>query len=62
MNLDKIREKRIFESHIGLLSCHLISTGRPAHLAAYIGAVQLSPQKDNVRFQKFILPQFCYYS
>ena len=58
----KSGEKEFLKSYIVLLSCHLTCTGRPAHSAGLIGAVQLSPQKDNVQFQKFFLPQFCVYS
>ena len=31
--------KKFLKSYIGLLSCHLTSTGRPAHLAGINGAV-----------------------
>ena len=53
-NKEKIGEERIFE----IIHCpfDLTSTGRPAHLAGCIDAVQLSPQKDKVRFQKLQLP------
>ena len=58
----KSGEKEFLKSYIGLLSCHLTSNGPLANPAGSIGAVQLSPQKDNVRFQKFFLPQCVYYS
>ena len=52
-------EKEFLKSYIGLSSCHLTSTSRPAHQAGFIGACQLSPQKDNVGIQKFFFPLFC---
>ena len=52
----KAREKEFLKLYIGLMSCHLTSTGQPAHLAGINVAVLLGPQKDNVRFQKFFLP------
>ena len=39
MNLDKIRGKEFLKSYIDLLSCHLTSTGQPAHSAGMNGAV-----------------------
>ena len=62
INVDKIREKEFLKSYDGLLSCHLTCTGRPAHPAGFNGAVQLSPYKDNVQFQKFFCPQVFLYS
>ena len=62
VNVYKSRGKRILKSYIGLSSCHLTSTGRQAHSSGINGAVQLSPQKDNVRFQRFFLPQCFHYS
>ena len=54
--LTKPGEKEFLKSYIGLSSCHLTSTGRPAHQAGFNGACQLSPQKDNVGIQKFFFP------
>ena len=56
--LTKPGEKEFLKSYIGLSSCHLTSTGRPALQAGFIGACQLGPQKDNVGIQKFFFPWF----
>ena len=49
-------EKEFLKSYTVLSRCHLASTGCPAHLDGFNGAIQLSPQ--NVHFQNFFLPQF----
>ena len=58
VNVDKTRGKKILKLYIGLSSCHLTRPGRPARQAGFIGACQLSPQKDNVGIQKFFFPLF----
>ena len=58
----KAGKKEFLKSYIGLWSFLLTSTGRPVHSAGINGAVQLGPQKDNVRFRKFFLPKFSPYS
>ena len=54
----KFGEKEFLKSYNVLLRCHLTSTGHPVHPAGFNGVVQLSPQKDNVRIQKFFLTNF----
>ena len=44
--------------YIGLSSCLLTNTSRLARMVGFIGACQLSPQKDNVGIQKFFFPWF----
>ena len=56
--LTKPGEKEVLKSYIGLSSCHPTSTSQPAHQAQFIGACQLSHQKDNVGVQKFVFPWF----
>ena len=58
----KAKEKNFLKRYICLSSCHLTSTGKPAHLAGMNGAVQLGPQNDITGFQKFLLPLFSPYS
>ena len=49
MNMGKPGQKEFLKSYIGLASCHLTSTGRPARKTA----CQLGPQKDNVGIKRF---------
>ena len=51
MNIDKIREKIIFE----IVHCPFEMPSNYITPAGFDGAVQLSPQKDNAQFQKFFL-------
>ena len=38
--------------YIGLWSCNLPSTSRPANQVGFDGSCQLGPQEDNGQFQK----------
>ena len=48
------KEKEFLQSY----SCHLTITGRLTFQAGSNGTCQLSPQKDNVRFQNSFFPDF----
>ena len=54
----KAGEKEFLKSYIGLLSCHLTSTGRPAHLAGMNGVVLLGPQRTTYDFKNSFFPNF----